>query len=355
MIPAFGTVGLLVGILASGIGILAIIAKGRVRRPGLGHALMALFVTWAALSYLWSDDPEGTLVEVGVYGRSLIMVWLIWEFSSAEREQIRLLQAYVLGTFVSSIDTLYQFLSHKEAAYQRYAGAGSNPDDLGLIMALSIPVSYYLMIQIKGRTAWLYRIQLILAGTSILLSAARGSVLAALVGLSIVPLTSRRLTRHQKLVTVPATALLVCAGLFFVPTTSLERLSAIPKELAQGTLSGRTFIWVAGFEVFREHPFLGVGAGAFSQSVLPSLLSRQVAHNTLLSLLVELGVIGLGLFCALLGVLVLSANELPWLPKTLWLVSLGVWLVGVSSLSWEMRKPTWLFFGLLLAQRASLV
>jgi hypothetical protein len=28
--------------------------------------------------------------------------------------------------------------------------------------------------------------------------------------------------------------------------------------------------------------------------------------------------------------------------------------VGVSSLSWEMRKPTWLFFGLALAQHASL-
>jgi len=35
-------------------------------------------------------------------------------------------------------------------------------------------------------------------------------------------------------------------------------------------------------------------------------------------------------------------------------VSLAVWIVGVSSLTWEMRKPTWFFFGLLMAQCGSI-
>jgi hypothetical protein len=45
---------------------------------------------------------------------------------------------------------------------------------------------------------------------------------------------------------------------------------------------------------------------------------------------------------------------MPPFPQRLWLVSLAVWIVGVSSLTWEMRKPTWFFFGLLLAQCGSI-
>ncbi len=363
MVPSVGTIARLIGTLAGGFGVLAIFEKQSIRLPGPGHVLMTLFVIWAAASYLWSSDPEQTVVAATSYLQLLVMVWLIWEFSSREREQTRLLQAYVLGTFVSGIDTVYQFLSHHEAAYQRYAGAGLNADDLGLTMALSIPVSYYLLIQSEGRAAWVYRLQLVLAGTSILLSAARASFLAALVALSIVPLTYGRLTWRQRIAIFPTVALLVCGGLFFVPATSWERISTIPNELAQGTLTGRTFVWAAGWGAFRAHPFLGVGAAAFGQSAtrIVPIPSQQLkffsvaAHNTFLSVLVEEGVTGFGLFCGLLCVLALSTKEMPPLPQKLWIVSLGVWLVGVSSLSWEVRKPTWFFFGLLLAQQAGMV
>jgi O-antigen ligase len=150
------------------------------------------------------------------------------------------------------------------------------------------------------------------------------------------------------------TALVICGGLAFLPSSSWERLSTIPNELRQGTLTGRTVIWGAGLEVFRAHPFLGVGAAAFRYSVGRALSEANVAHNTFLSILVEQGVIGFSLFCALLGVLALSVSAMPSVPQKLWIVTLVVWVVGVSSLTWEMRKPTWFFFGLLMAQWASL-
>ncbi len=364
-ISDFGTSARVIGMLTGGLGVLAIIERGRVRRPAPGHIMMALFVMLKALSYLWSLYPEGTLTQAFTYMQLFTMVWLIWELCPQALEQTRLMQAYILGTFVSGIDTVYQFLSHQESVYQRYAGAGLDANDLGLIMALSIPVSYYLLIQSKGRMVWLYRLHLVLAGTTILLTASRGATLATLVALAIVPMTHARLTGRQKLTVLLTISLLVFGALLFVPSTSWERLSTMPGEFAQGTLTGRTVIWKAGWELFRGHPFLGVGANAFrltvsrvlAEPIRPDQTGRPwtpAAHNTFLSVLVEQGVIGFALFCGLLGVLALSLRAMPPFPQKLWIVCLGVWVVGVSSLSWEMRKPTWFFFGLLMAQCGSM-
>src|SRR6266436_182271 len=198
-ISDFGTSVRFIGVLTVGLGVFAIIERGKVRRPAPGHIVMALFVLLAALSYLWSLYPEGTLVRAFSYIQLFAMVWLIWELAPRAREQMRLMQAYVLGTLVSGIDTVYLFLSHQESAYQRYAGARLDANDLGLIMALSIPMSYYLLIENNGWMVWVYRVQLILAGTTILLTASRGATLATLVALAIVPLTQARLTGRQRI------------------------------------------------------------------------------------------------------------------------------------------------------------
>jgi O-antigen ligase len=360
-IPGFGTSARLIGMVALGLGVLAIIERGKIRRPSAGHIVMGLFVLLAALSCLWSLYPEGTLTQTYSYIQLFAMVWLIWELAPQLREQMQLMQAYVFGTFISGIDTIYEFFSHQESAYQRYAGAKLDANDLGLIMALSIPMSYYLLIENKGWTAWVYRVQLILAGITILLTASRGATLATLVALSIVPLTQARLTGRQRIALIVTVSLLVYGVVLFVPSTSWERLSTLPTELEQGTLTGRTIIWRAGWEIFRVHPFLGIGANAFRVIVSrvlaePIRIEQRImppappAHNTFLSVLVEQGIVGFTAFCALLVVLALSLRTMPPFPQRLWIVSLAVWVVGVSSLTWEMRKPTWFFFGLIMAQ-----
>jgi O-antigen ligase len=273
------------------------------------------------------------------------------------------MQAYVFGTFVSGLDTVYEFLSHQESVYQRYAGARLDANDLGLMTALSIPVSYYLLIQSRGKLVWVYRLQLILAGTTIVLTASRGATLAGIVALSIVPFTHSRLTGRQKIAVLLTLTFVVSGVLLFAPETSWERLATVPSEVARGTLTGRTIIWGAGWELFREHPFLGVGANAFRLTV-SRVLNEPIrlddptspappAHNTFLSVLVEQGILGLLFFCALLVCLLFSMRAMPAPSKQMWSVCLAVWVVGVSSLTWEMRKPTWFLFGLLVANSAA--
>jgi O-antigen ligase len=358
-IPGFGTSVRAIGMMTMGLGILAILEHGRLRRLAAGHLLLALFVLLAGVGYMWSLYPAGTLVQTFTYVQLFAMVWLIWELAARAPEQIRLMQAYVLGTFVSGLDTVYQFLRHEESVYQRYSGTNLDPNDLGLMMALSIPISYCLLLQSRGKMVWVYRLQLAVAGTTVILTASRGATLATIVALAIVPLTFSRLTENQKVAGVLTLALLISAVVFFAPKTSWERLATMPGEFSTGTFNSRTLLWSAAWEMFREHPFLGIGTDAFRLMINKTLmqppgadgvLSAPPTHNTFLSILVEQGVFGFVIFCTLLGCLGLSVGAMPAPLRQMWGVCSVVWVVGVSGLTWEMRKPTWFFFGLLMAQ-----
>ena len=70
--------------------------------------------------------------------------------------------------------------------------------------------------------------------------------------------------------------------------------------------------------------------------------------------MVETGVIGLALFVYMLGMLFRSAVRMSGITRSFWLTMFCVWCIGVCSLTWEYRKPTWLLFGLLAAHVASL-
>ena len=78
----------------------------------------------------------------------------------------------------------------------------------------------------------------------------------------------------------------------------------------------------------------------------------KVAHNSFLSVLVELGLVGFLLFALILTVVVIQAWNQPKWERRFWLTMLIVWTIGASTLTWEHRKTTWLFWGLLVASAA---
>jgi len=136
----------------------------------------------------------------------------------------------------------------------------------------------------------------------------------------------------------------------FAPESSWRRFSQTGSEMTEGTMTHRTVIWAAGLAAFRDHAFLGVGSGSYATTVLRAVDVYYVAHNTFLSVLVELGVLGELLFLMLLAVMFTSILRMPKLERRLWTVLFLTWAVGVSALTWEYRKPTWLLFGLFAAQ-----
>jgi O-antigen ligase len=372
VIPGFGTVSRAVGLAAFGVGLLAVLDSGRFRVPAIQHLLMVLFVTWVGLTYFWSFDPSRTRIAAVTFLQLLVMVWLIWQFAQTRQQQLLLLRAFVLGTVVSSIAIVVSFLTgpSSESYYGRYTGLGFNPGDLALILALSLPISLYLAARDEGWRfrVWFYGAHLVLAISAILLTASRGGLIASSGALLMVPVAFSQLTRGQKTVGLTLVALLGVGAGFVVPQSSWSRLSTIGTEVSSGTLNERTMIWQAGWVVFGQSPFRGVGAAAFAPSIEHALGMpfhgssmndggpvnvELVAHNTFISVLVEQGVVGFALFLGILLTLVISAWRFPVVDRAFWLSVLLTWAIGVSSLTWEDRKPSWFIFGILVAAAAA--
>lgn len=368
ILPGFGTVGKLVGVLAFGAGLFAVIDRGTLRKFALLQGIMAMFVIWGCFTYFWSYAPERTKEEVVTYLQLFLMVWLIREFARTKQLQRQLMSAYVLGTYVSAACTFAVFGSGASTAhYHRYAAQGFNPGDLALMVVLSVPFSIYLSsTQRKGLLLWIYRIHPAVAAACVFFTAARGAFIDLFVALLFLPLAFRQWSIRQRLsLGIIAVGGLVAISLL-VPQTSWTRLSSIGQEVSSGTLNERTTLWKAGFEVFRMHPLQGVGVNAFAPTVQRSLgapaqlrngpaneVVEYVAHNTFISVLVEEGIVGFTLFVGLLLALWRGIFRLEGLERRLWIITLLVWTLGVMELTWEYRKPTWMLFGLLSAAIAS--
>ena len=355
-----------VGLLALLTAMLRVLAVRTLKKPCALHSWMAAFAIWSGASFIWSANPGNTVTRTTTYLQCLVLVWLIWELTVTEMRVIGLLEAYILGTCVSSASVVWNLLSGRTAAQiaydqgiitgdindaTRYTAEGFNANDLGLLLALSVPMTLYLIsVRKRGCIAYLCWAQLIVCVTAIFLTGSRTAVISLAVALAIVPFAVPRWPKHQKLISALVLSIGVTSAIILVPKGTWERLLTIQTEVTSGTLDLRTVIWKAGLQVFQEHPFLGVGSGAFGQTMGLQLDRAFVAHNTFLSILVELGVVGALIMSGLLLCMLYCAFHFSGLKKQLWTVLLLTWGVGVSAATWEYHKPTWLLFGLLTAQ-----
>ncbi len=355
-LPVVGSIPRLVGLAASAVGVLYIVVRRRVRPLSWFHLFAMLFVLWAGATSFWSVDPEATQTVFLTYLQLLVLVWLISEIAWSPDHQRALFQAYVLGASVAAVLTIHDYLSGVvalETVAGRFAALNQDPNDLGLTLALGLPMAWYVSLsQAHRRSAWLWRLYLPLAITAIFLTASRGSVIAALVGLAIIPWTVRPLRPRAKaaLYVIAAASFLIASNI--VPETSFKRIASAPADIQAGYFGGRGPIWLAGLEVAREHPLAGIGAGGFETAVEPTLTQAMAAHNVFLSVLVEDGLVGLLLFVATILASLAPLRHVPPLQRRFSIVLVLTLMAGAMSLPWEGRKPFWFVLGLLAVQVA---
>jgi O-antigen ligase len=345
-----GTIATVMGLLLTMFWIVLICTAGEVRKPIPFIAVIGVFVFWIALTPYWSQDPANTLGAALRWIQTFIFVLIVWDLYRTRADVLMGLQAWVLGAYASIGGAMVNYLgSHAfYSHYQRFSPGSTNPDGYGFTVALGIPVACYLVAapetSRRFRAVALAYLPVGLFGLA--LSGTRTASVAAVVGLlyGLALLTRLRLSTRLAVVALLASTMIVVLPIV-EPLKSFQRFATTGTEVTQGDLNGRYEEWRQGFAAFAEHPLFGVGADQYrSVNTLD-----KVAHNSYVSVLVELGLVGFVLFVTILVMVFRYARLQPTWDRRFWLTVLAVWAIGASTLTYEHRKTTWFFLTMCVA------
>jgi O-antigen ligase len=349
VLPGVAIISRVTGGLAVGLALLAVVVSGRFRRWHNLHIFGLLFWLWAGACFLVYHSGDRLPAKYWTYGQLLLVLWMVWELAATEARQRGLLTAYVVGGYVAALDTLLIY-RQQAGAMRRFAAGGADPNDMAMVLALALPMAWYLGLTSRNTLIrWLGRGFLPLGLLAIGLSGSRGGMVAATVALLIVPLSMTKLTPGRM---ISAMVMLMAGGMLavaYVPETTIERLATIGTEVEGGRIGGRGKLWRAGLQAYAEHPIAGFGTGHFKSAITPILgPAAQVAHNSFISVLVEQGIVGFTLYLAMLWALLTSILRLPGLDRRFALVLLVTLFITMLPLTWEDRRVVWIVMAMLL-------
>lgn len=354
-LPGLGTAATVMGLVVGAFWIVTVVLTGHLRAPSNPFLFaLAVLTCWVALTAFWSADPTESMGSVLRWFQTVVFVLILWDLFRTRKGLIEGLQAYVLGAYVAVGGAVANYVS-SNAFYtnmDRYSLGDTNPDGYGFIVALGVPVACYLVA--SREVPRFFRLvnlaYLPIAFLGIALSGTRTASIGAAIGL----LYGLAALTRLKLVARVAVVALLAGALFFLlpivqPLPSFQRLGTTGTEVTEGDLNGRIEQWRQGLQAFTQHPVIGVGTNMYrSVNTLD-----KVAHNSYLSVLVELGLVGFSLFATVLWIVVRATRWLPRWDRRFWTTVLIVWAIGASTLTWEHRKTTWLFLTLAVAAAAA--
>lgn len=349
VIPGLGTISKLLGMIAIALAILAAVVSGRLRRWQTLHVAALLFVLWSAATMLDSNFDQLPRKFV-TYVQLLGVLLMMWELAPTRQRQLGLMAAFVLGAEVASLSTIVVFRNQADVA-RRFAAQGFDPNDLAMTLALALPMAWYLGMTYRSAVArWACRAYLPIGLFALGLTGSRGGMLTAMVGLLIVPFTMTRLSTGRLVMAIAFLGLSTALAIAYVPRTALERLASTGTEVQEGSYGGRFKIWGAGVQAFGAKPIVGHGVGSYPLIVAPILGPGHphASHNSMLTVLVEQGLIGFAMYATMFGSVALAVVRLPLIDRRFGLILLAAVGIAMLPLGWEDSKSVWFVLASLL-------
>ena len=332
-----------------------------------------LLVVWAGTSVLWARDPGTTLWGAFRLAQMIFLVFLVFSAISERRDLRLFASAFIAGAVLTSTLGLLGLAGDpgSDDAASRFGGAFGNPNNLAAVVLPALALAGFQLFTARRPVE-----RLLLAGSGaflvlvLFLTQSRGG-LAGFAVMSVVAVAVATPFRTRAVVLILA---VLCSGLaYFTIVASPSERERVTTFSAAGS-TGRSDLWNVALQMTADHPVGGVGMDNFT-TVAPEYLEQNLdiqradlflrpnateAHNTYLSVLAELGVVGLILFLvflgAVLGVAWRSArglarthdHEADILARALIVGAAGM-LAAYFFFSAEFEKQLWLILGSLVA------
>lgn len=242
----------------------------------------------------------------------------------------------------------------------RAAGMIGEPNFFAMVMTALTPWAAYLVVTARtrlGRLAWTGAT--LLVSYSVFVSYSRGALIAA--GVVLVVMSARGVLPRRALLYLGAAGVV---AILTIPTLA-ERLATLGDVVGgpggDASASGRISEVGAAWDVFATHPLLGVGPGQFplyyqryvalTGGSIHSGEGARNAHNIVLGIAADVGLVGLAAFACLVAAVVAGLVRVRRHPglrgvATAALVSISFYLGCSAFLHLAYARYLWLYLAL---------
>ena len=266
------------------------------------------------LGVAWSDtqSPSNAVLIMPMY---VAFVFVAPSLIEDRRDLERIVAAFLLATmglavvaFAQRLGGVFQWRSilvQSDDYSYRANAVFADPNNLARFLAISIALAAGLILSTGPRrlTVHIAVPALVLGLPAIVLTASRSGWLGLVIAGFLVVMFSpiQRYTKWRLSTLAFGGVAAALALVFLQGGTDAERV----KSLTSGVevLGQRSFLIRGGWEMWKDNPLIGVGSGNYQNTLITSYLwtipawaQTTLSHTSFISILAELGLVGLGVF-----------------------------------------------------------
>lgn len=275
------------------------------------HWLMLAFAGWMTISYVFAQNQERAWMTFDIYLKTTLM------FVVAAATVYRLSQFWILLAALTLMDVYVayeanmQYLRLGRNLIHEYGFGGLDNNGAALMLAMGLPLCYFLWEGTKGWWRWGYLLATPVLAHAVQLTFSRGAMLSALLALPVVFAFSR----HKK-----ALAVLVVLGAVFVVSRSgpelQERFFSINQHDVDESANSRKRAWKAAIEIANERPIFGVGLRCSAPHMKAhGADDGMTIHSQYLQLAADTGWVGMAAYLAVYAAALWYGFRVWWLTR----------------------------------------
>jgi O-antigen ligase len=288
-----------------------LVSGERIRFGGWEAAPLWAYLAFIPASLAWTLSEPDTWFSLGEAWKMAVIFVAVQNVVGGKARLRRFLQVAALaslGPALGAIEVWRTGDSLIDGFRTHWRGPYADPNRLAMALIAVLPFALYGAVTARRRGARaLFWAVVVAQVAAVVLTHSRSGAIAT--GVAILLFLGRG--RGGALRAAAASLALVAGLAVFAPETFWQRSETLANLDADESVQGRENAWKVLGVIVDEQPLTGVGAGAFIQAwghfaPLEAGARRYIAHNVLLEIVGELGVLAFVLFCAFCGWVLLA-------------------------------------------------
>jgi O-antigen ligase len=288
-----------------------LVSGERIRFGGWEAAPLWVYLAFIPASLAWTLSEPDTWFSLGEAWKMAVIFVAVQNVVGGKARLRRFLQVAALASLGPALGAIEVWRTGDgliDGFRTHWRGPYADPNRLAMALIAVLPFALYGAVTARRRGARaLFWAVVVAQVAAVVLTHSRSGAIAT--GVAILLFLGRG--RGGALRAAAASLALVAGLAVFAPETFWQRSETLANLDADESVQGRENAWKVLGVIVDEQPLTGVGAGAFIQAwghfaPLEAGARRYIAHNVLLEIVGELGVLAFVLFCAFCGWVLLA-------------------------------------------------